>query len=280
MIKVLKPGFYSTIQDLGRFGFQKYGVPYSGALDNYSANLANTILGNDKNAAVLEIMMQGPELQFNYETQICFSGANMSPRLNKDPIQLNRIIDVQAGDILSFGKLIYGYRGYIAVSGGFNENEIMKSRSMYYGITNQFKLYKGDRLSILTHAKRVSSSYALVKINHRHFNTKEIKVLKGPEYQLLSVTQKNKLKTQAFTISKYNSRMAYQMAELVKNNLKPIITSSVLPGTVQLTPKGTLIILMRDCQTTGGYPRILQLRESSINRLAQKFTGDSFSFSL
>jgi len=280
MINVLKPGFNSTIQDLGRFGFQKYGVPYSGALDMYSAKLANTILGNDENAAVLEITMQGPELQFNNETQICFSGANLSPRLNKEPIQLNRIVDVQKGDILSCGKLIYGFRSYIAVSRGFNTDDVMKSRSMYTGITDKFKLLKGDNLSIFTRAKKVSSSHALVKIDDSHFNTKEIDVLKGPEYHLLSANQKNKLTTQTFTISKYNSRMAYQVEELLKNNLKPIITSSVLPGTVQLTPNGTLIILMRDCQTTGGYPRILQLRERAINRLAQKFTGDRFRFSL
>ena len=74
--------------------------------------------------------------------------------------------------------------------------------------------------------------------------------------------------------------MAYQLEDPLKNSLQPIITSLVLPGTIQLTPSGSLIILMRDCQTTGGYPRILQLSEASINRLAQKSTGDKVRFEL
>ena len=74
--------------------------------------------------------------------------------------------------------------------------------------------------------------------------------------------------------------MAYQLKELFKNDLKSIITSPVLPGTVQLTPSGNLIILMRDCQTTGGYPRILQLNEAALNVLSQKYSGQKIQFQL
>ena len=103
---------------------------------------------------------------------------------------------------------------------------------------------------------------------------------KGPEYDLLNKQAKEKLNNINFTISKENSRMGYRLEEHIDNKLGSMLTSSVLPGTIQLTPSGKLIILMRDCQVTGGYPRILQLTEKSINRLSQKSTGDSFSFKI
>ena len=113
-----------------------------------------------------------------------------------------------------------------------------------------------------------------------NFNSKTLKVHKGPEFDRLSISEKENLFSQEFTISKENNRMAYQLSEAVQNNLTPIITSLVLPGTVQLTPSGKLIILMRDCQTTGGYPRVLQLNDKAINILSQKFTNDKIRFTL
>ena len=105
MVKVLKPGFYSSIQDLGRFGFQEFGVPYSGAMDKKAAALANTLLGNKDTEAVIEMTMTGATFQFQVETCIAISGADMSPMMNKKPIQLNKIIFVKPNDVLSFGKL-------------------------------------------------------------------------------------------------------------------------------------------------------------------------------
>ena len=119
MIKVIKAGYYSIIQDLGRFGFQQYGVPVSGVMDRYSSKLANALLNNEKNAAVLEITITGPMLQFNCNTLICVSGADISPRLNNESIKLNHVVIIKMGDVLSFGKLQYGFRSYLAVSGGF-----------------------------------------------------------------------------------------------------------------------------------------------------------------
>ena len=112
------------------------------------------------------------------------------------------------------------------------------------------------------------------------YETTEIDVFKGPEFHLLSKNQQEFLINSQFTISKDNNRMAYQLSEILENNLESIITSLVLPGTVQLTPSGKLIILMRDCQTTGGYPRVLQLKESAISVLAQKLTGNPINFRL
>ncbi len=112
MLKVIKTGFYTTIQDLGRIGFQKFGVPVSGTMDNYSARLANALLGNNKNDAVLEITMTGPTLQFGCDTFICISGADISPRLNNKPIKLKGVVKVKKNDVVSFVKINYGFRCY------------------------------------------------------------------------------------------------------------------------------------------------------------------------
>ncbi len=278
MIKILKPGFYSTIQDLGRFGYQEYGVPYSGVMDTKSAILANTLLGNDEKAAVLEMTMTGATLKFQIDTCFALAGADMSATLNNSLIQLNRRILVKPNDVLSFGKRHNGFRCYLAVSGGFKTEMVMKSRSMYQNITKQVMLQKNDALQVSVTTVPNLKHYASFKFDDSYIKSRYLQVFKGPEFGFLNASQRNELFSKSFTISKANNRMAYQLEELLQNDLKPIITSAVLPGTIQLTSSGKLIILMRDCQTTGGYPRVLQLKESSINILAQKFSGQTIKF--
>jgi len=280
MVKVLKSGFYSTIQDLGRYGYQEFGVPYSGVMDRLSACMSNSILGNDKNDAVLEITMTGPKLQFLSDTFISISGADISPKLNENSIKFNKAIKVNNGDIVSFGKLKSGFRAYLAVLGGFDSEKVIDSQSMYRGITKQATILKNDVLELNVNASLTDKTYASIKWHPEHFSNKVVEVFKGPEFDLLSIKQQKELFSKIFTISKNNNRMAYQLENVLQNDLKPIITSAVLPGTVQLTPSGKLIVLMRDCQTTGGYPRVLQLKEFAINVLSQKFTGQSILFKL
>ncbi|SFD05033.1 biotin-dependent carboxyltransferase family protein [Algibacter pectinivorans] len=280
MIKVLKPGFYSSIQDVGRFGFQQYGVPSSGAMDQNAAALANGLLGNSENAAVLEITITGPTLQFNCVTKICLSGADVSPKLNNVPLTNNKLIKVNPNDVLSFGALQTGVRCYLAVSGGFQTERIMGSRSMYRGVTFHYVLKKHDELELNSVTIEAGEQNSRLRIQQSYLESAVLPAFKGPEFDLLSAVQQKQLLSTRFTISKDNNRMAYQLNEPLSNTLEAIITSVVLPGTVQLTPSGKLIILMRDCQTTGGYPRVLQLKESAINSLAQKFTGHEVSFQL
>jgi len=280
MVKVLKPGFYSTIQDMGRLGYQDYGIPDSGTMDQYSAQFANAILNNDKNDAVLEMTMTGPKLQFDCHTSICISGADMSPELNGSEIKLNSLIPIKPNDILSFGKVKEGFRSYLAVSGGFKSELKLKSRSMFKNITSKVKIESEDNLTIKESNPIEKDKHAHLKFNSLVLTSDLIEVFKGPEFDLLTIEQQKQLQDQEFTISNLYDRMAYQFVQLLPNNLKPIITSPVLPGTVQLTPSGNLIVLMRDCQTTGGYPRILQLKETSINVLAQKYQRNTIRFRL
>ncbi len=280
MIKVLSSGFFTTIQDLGRFGFGDIGVPVSGAMDLYSAKLGNSILGNRNSDAVLEITLGKCKLRFDVESIICISGADLSPKLNGKQIPLNSVLVVNKDDTLIFGKSIYGVRSYLAVKGGFQTEIVLKSRSFYKGITNINTLSKNDILSVKTANLEITKSFLSIKINKQHFTTTTIEASIGPEYELLNKIQREKLSETLFTISKDNSRMGYRLEELIANTLESMLTSAVLPGTVQLTPSGKLIVLMRDCQVTGGYPRILQLTDDAINKLAQKTTNDTFKFEI
>ncbi|MFS4483288.1 biotin-dependent carboxyltransferase family protein [Hyunsoonleella sp. 2307UL5-6] len=280
MIKVLKAGFYTTIQDLGRVGCQQYGVPLSGVMDKRAAILANTLVGNTANAAVLEITMSGPHLQFECNSAIAITGANMSPVLHHKRIGNNRYISVSKGDILSFGALQSGFRCYLAISGGFKTQKILGSKSMFKGITKSYSITKNTTLTISQNSKIQQEHFAGVKIDDSYVKAKTLEVFPGIEFDMLSKTQKQKLFSESFSISKDNNRMAYQLNETIENALEGIITSPVLPGTVQLTPSGKLIVLMRDCQTTGGYPRVMQLTENAISSLSQKFVGEKIVFKL
>lgn len=280
MITVLKSGILTTIQDLGRHGYRQFGVPLSGVMDIFSAEMANGLLNNESNDAVLEITMVGPKLQFNTDTQVAICGADVSPRLNAQAITNNRVYSITSGDILDFGKLKTGLRSYLAVKGGLKTDLILGSRSFYYPVTEQTALQKGNNIAINTYKSENSKSNTFSKLKPVAFTSPFLDVYKGPEFNMLSDMQTDKLLNTIFKVSSLYSRMAYQLEPKVENTLTPILTGSVLPGTVQLTPSGKLIVLMRDCQTTGGYPRILQLSEAAINLLSQKKERDKLRFNL
>lgn len=278
MLKVIKSGFFTTIQDQGRFGFRQIGVPVSGAMDLAAASLANAMLENDEQAAVLEITMTGPVLEFEEATWIAIAGANLSPTLNGADIEIHSVHKIHAGDKLAFGKHIDGLRGYLAIKDGFQTPLILNSRSYYSSITKNDHLVAGMEVpykEILEFEPKITH---IIRDDMNKFKT--FGVSPGPEFELLTDAQKELIFKNTFTIAKENNRMAYQIEETIGTHQHIMLTSATLPGTVQVTPGGKLIILMRDGQTTGGYPRILQLSEEAIDHLAQKTFGDTISFKL
>jgi len=278
MLKVLKPGLYTTVQDLGRYGHRDIGVPIAGAMDVESVKKANLLLENNENDAVLEITMTGPTLQFDTDTYISLSGAHIVATLNNEPIDNYSVIKIGKGDILSYGRLELGFRGYIAIKGGFQTKKVLDSRSQFYPVTKSARLKDGDEVPY-SETKNYEPKISEVKIEE-HFENNILKVYKGPEFSLLSDGQLTEIFAKPYTVSKENNRMAYQLSELISGHSHSMLTSGTLPGTIQLTPAGRMIILMKDGQTTGGYPRILQLSEESISVLAQKKYGDELKFKL
>lgn len=278
MLKVLKSGFYTTIQDEGRFGYRDKGVPVSGVMDVSVVRTANRLLENDDHAAVLEITMTGPTLQFEEDTFIVLAGAEMSATLNNTPISNYNVIQIKAGDILSYGRLLKGFRGYMAIKGGLKTTEVLGSRSQYFPITKRGSLKDNQELpydAFSNFTPKISELKAVSLLDEV-----VLEVSKGPEFDLLDDGQLESLFVKEFSVAKENNRMGYQFNEKIKGHDRSMLTSATLPGTVQLTPSGKLIVLMKDGQTTGGYPRIVQLNDKSISILAQKRSGDRISFKL
>lgn len=269
MIEVLTAGLFSSIQDLGRFGFRHLGVPIGGAMDQQSARLANSLLNNQSHCALIEMTINGPLLKFHSDTFIAISGADFLCFLNDKTITTNTPIAIKAGDVLKVGTASNGIRGYIAVSGGLKSEKIFNSRSMYQGITQNTKLIKGSNINIEKIVTPIINR-TRIKTNSQYFKQQKVSVSKGPEFDLLDENTQATLLKRNFQISNQSNRMAYKLKSTNQIKGQEIITSAVQPGTVQLTPSGEIIVLMRDCQTTGGYSRILQLTESAINQVAQK----------
>ncbi len=278
MLKFLKSGFFTSIQDGGRYGYLNKGVPVSGFMDSFSATKMNRLLENEPDAALIEITMTGPTIQFEAPTYICLGGAEISVTLNNNPIQHFKIYKIEKGDLLSYGKLKKGLRNFLAIKGGIRTTPVLGSRSQYYPVTNKNCLKDRSEIPydpVIDFEPKISE----IKVDSFLDETK-LKVSKGPEFNMLNDRQLEVLFFKNFKVAKENNRMAYQLAETIGGHKTSMLTSATLPGTVQLTPSGRLIILMKDGQTTGGYPRVLQLSDKAISVLAQKKFGDTVSFKL
>jgi biotin-dependent carboxylase-like uncharacterized protein len=279
-ITVNNPGFHTSVQDLGRFGYAHLGVPVSGAMDKISFSLANHLLNNPSDAAGLEMTMIGATLVFDEPTLIALCGAESSIVLNGQLQSLNRAIPIKAGDSLQIGRFQSGQRMYLGIKNGFVSEPILNSRSFYKGLTPINKLKQGDSLQYSSYPFTISSPHSHVKPVNWNKEGKILEVYPGPEINNLGKEEYDKLFRNHFTISTLQDRMGIQLEEPLPNDLNEILTAPVYPGTVQLTPSGKLIILMRDAQVTGGYPRVLQLTEKTISLLAQKRPGQVIRFLL
>lgn len=276
MIEVLQAGFYTTIQDHGRWGFRKWGVPVSGPMDRAAADLANQLVHNSAEEPVIEISLQGPELRFEETLYFALTGGEPEAFLDSTPLSVNTAYKAEAGQVLKVGRCTRGVRAYLAIQGGLQTEEVLGSRSYYSPISSYDRLQKGMTLEV-SPSKGFEPRIWAVKQKPVSFG-KPLEVFPGPEFELFPQEIQSALFDRSFHIAKENNRMAYQLEELLPAYDLPMLTSVTLPGTVQLTTSGRLIILMRDAQTTGGYPRVLQLTEESINQLAQRSTGHSVQF--
>ena len=275
MIKVISKGLYTTIQDKGRFGYRNIGVPSSGYMDSESAEAANLIINNPKDNPLIEATLIGPTLEFKKSAVICITGGEFSPTLNDIKISSYSAIEVNKGDILKINNSSIGSRCYISIQGTIISDTILGSKSFYHQITNSNIIEEGDILLFKKNIRTLEQKYT-----HKKFElNKTINVFRGPEFKCLSKESIKTLFNEEFSIG-INNRMAYNLLEKIQDGINSIVSSGVIPGTVQLTPSGNIIILHRDCQTTGGYPRILQLNEKSLNDLAQLRTGDNIRFKL
>jgi allophanate hydrolase subunit 2 len=199
--------------------------------------------------------------------------------LNQRPLSNSSLISIAAGDLLEIGAFLAGSRLYLCIQGGFQVERYLGSGSDFESITSPSKRSTQEVLSYIPIPQH-NPLGAKPKWETSWFESPEIEAYRGADWALLSSAQQKLIHTSIFHVSKFSNRMGIQLEELVPNQLEDLPTNPVFPGTVQLTPGGKIIVLMRDSGVTGGYPRILQLTEDGQSKLAQKRIGDSIRFQL
>ncbi len=276
---VIKPGIFSAIQDGGRFGFQSYGVPVSGAMDTQAYHIANGLVGNIKNAAAIECTMGGLVIQFKKNAAIAVTGSGTA-FVNHQKIKMYQPLGVARNDMLEVKYNNDGMRTYIAVSGGFTAPVVMSSRSCYAKAGIGSPLKKENTLAF-EHTARVATKQMRPPLRVPVYNsTCVIRIISGAENDWMAPESIQKLSAQNFTLTNQCDRMGYRLQSdplsLAYNN--ELLSTAVTKGTIQLTPGGQLIILMSDCQTTGGYPRVAQIAAADLPVIAQLKPGDIIRF--
>ncbi|MET3695947.1 antagonist of KipI [Bacillus oleivorans] len=284
-IRILKEGFHTTIQDVGRVSYRNIGVPISGAMDDISCKVTNWIVFNDETAPVLECTLIGPELLFESDALIAVGGKGFVPVVDGEPYQLFQAILIKAGNVLRLESNRTAARAYMAVQGGFHIEKIMNSYSTYtrgkFGGLNGRPLLKGDLIpfSPPTHfpKNRWFLSHSLLENLYRN-NT--IRFIKGNQADWFSSEMFSFFQATPFTITPQSDRMGYRLDGMAIDILKgqELVTEGTTPGTIQIPPNGKPIVLMRDSQVTGGYPKIGTVISSDLSVLGQKRPGDQIYF--
>lgn len=284
VFKVREPGPLTTVQDLGRYGYQRYGVPPSGALDTHAAVLANLLVGNPDGAAVLEMTFCGATLEILSPCTLALAGAAMAVTVNGAGVPCWRSFSVTTGDVVTIGVAASGCRGYLAVSGGIDVPEVMGSRSCYVG--GKFGGYQGRALA---HGDVVHGFAPRTPMPHRSIPA-SFRPVYGPSIELRAVAGPQDdffdeglslFFSGEFTVTNQANRMGYRLEgpKVIRKEGRPksIISEPSLPGGVQVPEGGDPIILLRE-QTVGGYAKIASVISDDISRVAQALPGQTIRF--
>lgn len=289
-LKIIRSGILDSVQDRGRYGLQQTGINPNGAMDPYSAQLANALLGKDLHAPVIEFHFPAGQIQFQEPSIICITGADFTPVINGKVVPLNHPIVVQEQSVLQFTKRKSGMRSYVSFYPELDLETWMNSYSTNIvcgaGGYSGRGLQKGDHIKTkFLLKKRLFSNVTDFSILHWTGGkslqiSQYIRFIFGSEWQWLTSDSKSDFKEKIFQITNEADRMGYRLAssELELNTEEQLVSSGVTFGTVQLLPKGQLIILMADHQTTGGYPRIANIISVDLPVLAQKGPNDVIRF--
>jgi antagonist of KipI len=287
-IEVLKPGALTTLQDLGRRGFQKLGVPVNGVMDERSHRLANALVGNAQNEGTLEITLMGPTLRFTSDAVIAVTGADLDAKLNGEPLKLDQATAVTAGSELVFGKRRSGVRAYLAVRGGYRADTVMGSVSLFtrggYGGFAGRALAKGYVLELKDAGKAAGQlldrPLAVLSDDVLADADAPIRVIGGREWGLFNAASQQAFQQHAFRVTPQSDRMGFRLEgpKLELTQATQMESEALGFGAIQVPADGNPIVLMADRQTTGGYPKIAQVCAVDLPRLAQKMPGESVSF--
>ena len=284
-ISVVKPGMLTTVQDTGRWGYQARGVPVAGPMDPVSHRLANALVGNERSAALLEVTLIGPELEFEDERLVAVAGADFDLSLDGRQVPSHAPFTVSSGSRLRFGPRRLGARAYLAVSGGITVPPTLGSRSTHLvsamGGLGGRALVAGDRLplgdSSLPQGTALAPQDSIVSLPHRHAT---LRVLPGPQVEYFTSDALDLLQSAAYAVAGNSDRMGFRLTgpRLTHSRGADIISDATPLGVLQVPASGQPILLMADRQTTGGYPKIATVISADMAVAGQLAPDDTISF--
>lgn len=284
VLEIASPGLLTTVQDRGRYGFQRYGVPVSGAMDEFALRAANLLVGNDQGAACLEMTVLGPTARFLRDARIAVTGGDLTANLNGAPLPRWQAVDVAGGSELGFSNMRDGMRAYLAIAGGIDVPVVMGSRSTYLpsgiGGFEGRALAGGDVVSAFpadpdAPAGRLPRGYEPPSYGPHH----EIRVVMGPQADAFGQEAVDVLLGSTFTISLDSDRMGYRLegAEVRHATGPDIVSDGNAPGAIQVPGSGVPTVLLADRGTTGGYTKIATAISADLGKLAQAVPAQTVS---
>ncbi|MFN2439085.1 MAG: biotin-dependent carboxyltransferase family protein [Chitinophagaceae bacterium] len=288
-LEITKAGILDTIQDGGRHGYQHLGINPGGAMDRFSAQLSNALLGKDLRAPVIELHFPAASFLFKKNCIICLAGADFSAFINEESIPLHQPVFIKEGSLLGFKNKIWGARCYLSI---LNELQIEKWLNSYStnikaeaGGWRGRQLKTGDKIDFMQMnlLNKQNIPYHLLPWKSdgikKSFTTR-LNVLVGNEWNWLTDISQHSFLQNDFQLSINADRMGYRLTgkKLKTKEEASLLSSAVNFGTIQLLPDGRLIILMADHQTTGGYPRVAHIISADLPLLAQTNPNEIINF--
>ena len=281
---VLSPGPCTTVQDLGRFGYQHLGMPVCGALDRFDMRVANLLLGNAEQCAVLEMTVIGSQLAVLCEADIALTGGDMAIKLNSRPVAAWQSVHVKPGDVVSIQTVKSGCRGYLAVTGGIDVPVVMGSRSTHIGgKVGGFKgrpLQKGDILQHGAGGPLKRPRHLPVDWIPLYKERATLRAVPGPQDGYFRQALMTFFST-AYTLTAASDRMGCRLSgpELIPeaDAEQSIVSEPTMPGSVQVPADQQPIVLFAE-QTIGGYAKIATVISADIPKIAQAVPGNNVQF--
>ncbi|MCY4462233.1 MAG: biotin-dependent carboxyltransferase family protein [Albidovulum sp.] len=277
VLKVIECGPGTTLQDRGRFGFRRFGVALSGAADGASAALANALAGNPSSEACVEFQLAGGRFSVERgDAIVALAGPDCLLSIGGRTVPPGRSATALNGDVIAAGPVRGGVFAYLAIGGGFDLPDAMGSRSVHVrsGIGGR-ALAPGDLLA--AKAPRLGKTQ---EIGELKTSDGPICFVAGPQYDHFEDEAKSLLATSRFTVRSDSDRMACRLSgpALPRARNANFVSDGVLPGSIQVPGDGAPMVLLRDCPTTGGYPKIGTVISSDLDRLAQIAPGGTVRF--
>ena len=274
-IKIADPGMKAYVEDLGRYGYQRYGVSVSGSVDEFASRVANFLVGNPPEAAAIEITLKGISLEFTGETVFAITGSPCAYALNGSPVPLWRSCRAKTGDILTGEFMTEGLRNYFAVAGGIDVPLIMGSRSTNlrgkFGGFGGRELKTGDVLQ--TGAPASLPPPRALKAEHipRYAAEISLRVIPGPQDDAVTEAGMKTFLNSQYKVSFDSDRMGIRLAgeKIEHTGAADIISDGIAFGSVQAPGDGQPIIMLAERQTTGGYCKIATVISADRSLLAQ-----------